>query len=149
MIPRKKSGVVRVYADVVCDLFHAGHVRFFEQCRALGDELVVGVHDDDDVASYKRTPIMTLEERLVVVAACRHVDYVRPHAPLLCTIADLDSVEADFAVHGDDMAPELLNRLYAEPIACGRLRTIPYTKGISTSDLISRILVRYSKPERC
>ena len=35
---------VWVYVDGVCDLFHAGHVRFFEKARAFGDRLVVGLH---------------------------------------------------------------------------------------------------------
>ncbi len=54
----------RVYVDMVGDLFHAGHVALLRAARALGDELVVGVLSDADAAAYKRTPVMTLEERL-------------------------------------------------------------------------------------
>ena len=72
--------MIRVYTDVVGDLFHWGHVEFFRLARDLGDVLVVGVHDDDTVAVYKRRPILTLDERIRVVAGCRWVDEVVPAA---------------------------------------------------------------------
>ena len=40
--------MIRVYADMVGDLFHYGHVEFLEKARALGDYLIVGVHGDND-----------------------------------------------------------------------------------------------------
>ena len=77
--------MTRVYADMVADLFHAGHVEFLRRARELGDELVVGIHSDETVAGYKRAPVMTMAERVRVVAACRHVDEVVPDAPLSVT----------------------------------------------------------------
>jgi cytidyltransferase-like protein len=47
-----------VYTDMCADLFHAGHVNFLRQARALGDRLVVGIHSDETIASYKGTPVM-------------------------------------------------------------------------------------------
>jgi cytidyltransferase-like protein len=52
---------IRVYADMVGDLFHAGHVEFFKKARAFGDYLVVGILADESVEEYKRTPILTLK----------------------------------------------------------------------------------------
>ena len=46
----------RVYVDMVGDLFHIGHINMFKQARELGDYLIVGVHSDKAVESYKRTP---------------------------------------------------------------------------------------------
>ena len=43
--------MTRVYADMVADLFHYGHVSFLKKARALGDYLAVGVHADDLLAS--------------------------------------------------------------------------------------------------
>ena len=51
--------MVRVYADMVADLFHHGHVLFLQRARSLGDYLIVGIHADDVVMSYKRRPILT------------------------------------------------------------------------------------------
>ncbi len=54
--------MIRVYADIVGDLFHYGHIEFLRQSRALGDYLLVGVHSDDAVLAHKRKPILTMEE---------------------------------------------------------------------------------------
>ena len=46
---------------MVADLFHYGHVNFLKQCSELGDCLIVGIHSDKDVESYKRKPILTMD----------------------------------------------------------------------------------------
>ena len=56
-----------VYVDMVGDLFHYGHVNMLRNAKNQGDILYVGVHNDLDVKSYKRTPIMTMEERIKVI----------------------------------------------------------------------------------
>ena len=67
---------MRVYVDAVADLFHYGHVGFLEKASALGDYLIVGVHSDETVSSYKRKPVMRMDERIAVVQGCRFVDEV-------------------------------------------------------------------------
>ena len=67
---------VRVYADMVGDLFHMGHVRLLQRAKAKGTYLIVGIHSDEDVEAYKRKPILTLEERADVVRACKYADEV-------------------------------------------------------------------------
>ena len=39
--------VIRVYADLVADLFHHGHMLFLQRASALGDYLIVGIHAED------------------------------------------------------------------------------------------------------
>lgn len=129
---------VRVYTNMVGDLFHWGHARFLERARALGTELIVGVHSDDDVASFKRVPIMRHDERVKVIAACRWVDHVLVDCPLVITNELLDAHEIDFVVHGDDFSPEVLDVVYRVPLNRGIMRTVPYTPGISTSEIIER-----------
>jgi len=134
--------MTRVYVDMVADLFHAGHVAFLGQARELGDELVVGIHNDADVASYKRLPICSMEERIAVVGACRLVDEVVPDAPLSVDETFLDRHRIDVVVHGDDFDPDKLARFYPGALARGALRTVPYTPGISTSDVMRRVKER-------
>jgi cytidyltransferase-like protein len=131
--------VTRVYVDMVADLFHFGHVRFLEQAHSFGDHLIVGVHSDATVASYKRTPIMTMEERIAAVQGYRFVDEVVPDAPLIVTQEWIDRHAIDLVVHGDDFDPALAERLYGVPMALGIFRTVPYTPGISSTELIQRI----------
>ena len=73
---------MRIYVDMVGDLFHFGHVNLLKQARELGDYLIVGVHSDKVVEGYKRLPIMTMEERIATIFSCRYVDEVIPNAPL-------------------------------------------------------------------
>ena len=91
-----------VYADIVGDLFHAGHVSLLRAARAMGDRLIVGVHDDEAVASYKRMPVLSMQERMAVAEGCRYCDVVLPHAPLIISEAFLRENEIDLVVHGDD-----------------------------------------------
>jgi cytidyltransferase-like protein len=134
-----RRAMTRVYADMVADLFHYGHVEFLRRARELGDELVVGVHSDATVKSYKRAPIMTMEERIPVVRACRYVDEVVPDAPLTVTDEWIARHRIDLVVHGDDLDEESMMMMYGVPASRGMLRTVPYTAGISTTQIMARL----------
>jgi cytidyltransferase-like protein len=134
---------VWVYVDGVCDLFHMGHIRFFEKARAFGDRLVVGLHADEVVATYKPAPILTWAERIEMVRACRLVDRVIEHpVPLHVTPAALDSYGARYVCHADDMSSEQLEYWYGELVPAGRLKVVPYTEGISSRDIVARVAER-------
>ncbi len=132
-----------VYVIGVFDLFHRGHLSFLERARACGERLVVAINGDDMVASYKRRPIHSEEDRLAIVGALRCVDHA-------FVIRDYDNRramlehEVDIVVHGDDWEA----RSYMEQIRVSErflerhgieLRFIPYTEGISTSAILERI----------
>ena len=124
---------------MVADLFHYGHVNFLKQASRHGDFLLVGVHADETVESYKRKPILTMEERVASVEGCRYVDEVIPNAPLEITREWIDEHKIDLIIHGDDVAPEVRDAWYGVPIEMGIYQSVGYTAGISTSELISRI----------
>ena len=131
--------MIRVYADIVGDLFHYGHVEFLKKARALGDYLLVGIHADDLVGINKRRPILTMAERVASVAGCRYVDEVLPNAPWITERSWIDQHVIHLVAHGDDYTQEQLERVYKVPIEMGILRTVPYTQGISTTEIIRRI----------
>tara|TARA_R110002074_G_scaffold86852_8_gene191675 strand:- start:2065 stop:2526 length:462 start_codon:yes stop_codon:yes gene_type:complete len=136
----KMADLVWIYAEGVCDLFHAGHVEFFRQARLLGDRLVVGLISDADTTTYKPAPILNHAERLAVVRACRHVDRVLDvPAPLHTTCAFLDSIGADFCCHGDDMDTKELARWYGDLMPAGRLKVVKYSSAISSRAIIERV----------
>lgn len=130
--------MTRVYVDMVADLFHYGHVEFLRKARALGDYLLVGIHGDDVVVEYKRRPILSMAERVTSVAGCRYVDEVLPDAPLRVTRDWIEQHAIDVLVHGDDFSDEQLDHFYRVPIDIGIFRTVPYTRGISTSEIVRR-----------
>jgi cytidyltransferase-like protein len=127
---------------MVGDLFHSGHVEFLERASRFGDTLVVGVHSDETVSFYKRRPVMTMDERIRVIGACRFVDEVIPDAPLSVTRDWIDRHRIDLVVHGDDLDDELLGLMYGVPRDLEILRIIPYANGISTTALMDRVQAR-------
>jgi cytidyltransferase-like protein len=131
--------MTRVYVDMVGDLFHYGHAEFLRRARELGDWLLVGIHSDETVASYKRSPVMTMDERVRVVAACRYVDEVIPDAPLVVPREWIEQHRIDILVHGDDFDEAKLMSMYRVPYELGILRLVPYTSGISTTEVIERV----------
>ena len=123
---------------MAADLFHYGHIEFLKQARALGDYLLVGVHDDSVLTAHKRKPILTMEERVASVAGCRYVDEVLPDAPWVTDQNWIEKHRIDLVAHGSDYSPEDLNSTHAFPIQSGIFRTVTYTPGISTTEIIRR-----------
>ena len=130
--------MIRVYADMVADLFHFGHVEFLRKVSEQGDYVLVGIHADDVVEGYKRKTILTMQERMSCVAGCRYVNEVIPNAPLQVDSQWIQKHNIDLVVHGDDMSEEQLRHLYGTPMDMGIFRTVPYTKSISTTEIIRR-----------
>lgn len=133
--------MVRVYADVVADLFHSGHINLFKQAREFGDYLVVGVHSDKIIQTYKRSPVMNERNRYDIVRQCRLVDEVIEDAPLIITQEFLEEHQIDIVVHGDDF--EEGDKQHRIPHSMGIMRYVAYTKGISTTQIINKI--KFSK----
>ena len=126
-----------IYTDMCADLFHAGHARFLRQCAELYPRttLVVGVHGDATIESYKRRPMCTHDERVAVVRACKYVSRVQENAPL--RVQDLDSY--DVVVHADGIDEQSRQDMYGAALERGMYREVPRTPGISTTELIHRI----------
>lgn len=134
------AGKSRIYVDMVGDLFHAGHVELLRSARRYGDWLVVGVLSDETAAAYKRRPIMSLDERVAVIESCKYVDQVIAGAPFQVTKEFLAEHDIATMVHGDDLSPEDAEVVYGAAAAAGQLRFVRRTAGISTTDLIQRVL---------
>ena len=131
--------MTRVYVDMVADLFHYGHVNFLKKARQFGDYLIVGIHSDKVVKEYKRSPIMTMKERVDTVSSCRYVDEVIPDAPLIVDQEWITAHRIALVVHGDDFSDEMKRICYKTPIDLGIFRLVSYTPGVSTTEIIKRI----------
>ena len=129
----------RVYVDMVADLFHRGHIELLKKARAEGDYLIVGIHSDEEVTPYKRKPIMNTKERMAAVAASGLADELIENAPLHITEEYLKLHKIDLVVHGDDISAENMEKMYGVPIKLGKFKLLPYTQGISTSELLNRM----------
>ncbi|GFP90872.1 ethanolamine-phosphate cytidylyltransferase [Phtheirospermum japonicum] len=144
---KKKSAKkrVRVYMDGCFDLMHYGHANALRQAKALGDELVVGVVSDEEIISNKGPPVLSMQERLALVSGLKWVDEVIPNAPYEITEEFMHRLfkehKIDYIIHGDD--PCLLpdgTDAYALAKKAGRYKQIKRTEGVSSTDIVGRIL---------
>jgi len=132
---------IRVWADGCFDMMHFGHANALRQARALGDILVVGVHSDAEITKNKGPPVMNEEERYTAVEACKWADEVVRDAPYVTRLEDLNKYNIDFCVHGDDITTSADGSdCYAEVKNAGRYKEVPRTQGVSTTDLVRRML---------
>lgn len=136
---------MRVYCDMVGDLFHYGHVNFLKEAKKIGSYVIVGLMSDNEAEAYKRRPILNIEERKREIEGCKYVDEVIIDCPCPITEEFMRKHKIDYVLHGDDYSEEDIEKWYSVPKRQNKLKLVPYTKGISSSEIIDRIL-RENKP---
>ncbi|KAI7791177.1 ethanolamine-phosphate cytidylyltransferase [Triplophysa rosa] len=140
--PEKRKRVIRVWCDGCYDMVHYGHSNQLRQAKAMGDYLVVGVHTDEEVAKHKGPPVFTQAERYKMIRAIKWVDEIVEGAPYVTTLETLDKYNCDFCVHGDDITLTVDGKdTYEEVKRMGRYRECKRTQGVSTTDLVGRMLL--------
>ena len=82
------------------DMVHFGHANFLRLAKSFGDQLVVGVHTDEEITQHKGPPVFTEQERYKMVGGIKWVDEVVEGAPYVTSIDTLDKYGCDFCVHG-------------------------------------------------
>jgi D-beta-D-heptose 7-phosphate kinase/D-beta-D-heptose 1-phosphate adenosyltransferase len=74
----RSEGKKLVFTNGCFDILHAGHVRYLNRARALGEALVLALNSDKSVRTLKgeNRPIMPEDERAEILAALACVDYI-------------------------------------------------------------------------
>lgn len=129
-----------VYVGMSADLLHPGHLNILATARQHGT-VIVGLLTDAAIATYKRLPHMTFEERRLVVEAIKGVDRVVPQETLDYE-PNLRMLRPSFVVHGDDWREGVQKATRARVIEVlaewgGELIEVPYTQGVSSTRLIA------------
>jgi ethanolamine-phosphate cytidylyltransferase len=143
--PPKKQ--IRVWVDGVFDMMHFGHANMLRQAKALGDYLIVGVNSSETVIEQKGTPpVMTDQERVTAVEAVKWVDEVVPDVPYVMSAEYIEMItekyKIDLFVHGDDPCLDAQgNDVYAHVKAQGKFQTVKRTEGVSSTELVGRMLL--------
>ncbi|KAJ5570379.1 uncharacterized protein N7459_009809 [Penicillium hispanicum] len=132
----------RVWVDGCFDFSHHGHAGAMLQARRLGKALYVGIHSDQAILENKGPTVMSLDERVAAVDACRWATQSVPHAPYVTYLPWVSHYGCQFVVHGDDITSDSDgNDCYRYVKAAGRFKVVKRTPGISTTDLVGRMLL--------
>ena len=136
----RASGKVVVFTNGVFDLLHVGHVRYLAQARTLGDALIVALNSDRGVRELKgnQRPIIEQNERAEILAALRDVTYVTIFDQL-SPRALIGQVLPDVLVKGGDYSLDEIHGREEVEAAGGRVVSLPFVEGESTTALIERM----------
>lgn len=137
-----------VFTNGCFDILHAGHVKYLQQAKQLGDYLIVAINDDNSVTRLKGPgrPINTAEQRMTVLAGLGVVD-------LVTSFADdtperlLKKLQPEILVKGGDYS---VNQVVGADIVYaygGDVRVLGVLKNVSTTGIIERMVNKTQKVE--
>ncbi|KFH01248.1 cholinephosphate cytidylyltransferase [Toxoplasma gondii VAND] len=165
--PNEWDRPIRVYADGVYDLLHLGHMRQLEQAKKLfkNVHLIAGVASDEDTHRLKGQTVQTMTERAETLRHIKWVDEVIAPCPWILTPEFIEEHKIDFVAHDaepyqavqkskDKDKKERGERkkkktapadddIYGWLKEAGKFKATKRTAGVSTTDLIVRILQNY------
>lgn len=135
-----------VFTNGVFDILHKGHVSYLKEARNLGAVLLIGVNADASVRRLKgdKRPLQTEEDRAQILASLRSTDCVvifDDDTPLTL----IEFVVPDILVKGADWNVEsVVGRDVVEKNG-GKVLTLPFIDGRSTTGVVETVIERYSK----
>ncbi|CAD2104097.1 choline-phosphate cytidylyltransferase, putative [Plasmodium vinckei brucechwatti] len=163
---------VRIYADGIYDLLHLGHMRQLKQAKHMDKNvrLIVGVCSDIDTRKFKGQIVQTLDERTETLKHIRWVDEIVSPCPWVITPDFVEKHQINYVAHDDipyannqkkkkkkkgklsiaskngnnnNACEEQTDDVYAWLKKAGKFKATQRTSGVSTTDLIVRILKNY------
>ena len=139
-----------VYIAISADILHHGHINLIKKASEYGD-LIIGVLTDEAIATYKRLPVLSYEERSFIIENINGVKKVVPQETLDYT-DNLRKYRPDYVFHGDDWKEGFQNKTRANVIDIlkewgGQLIEIPFTEGVSIDQINSIIKSASSIPD--
>ncbi|MBO6979370.1 MAG: phosphoenolpyruvate mutase [Prochlorococcus marinus XMU1428] len=138
------------YVGMSADLVHPGHINIIKEASKLG-EVYIGLLTDKAIASYKRVPFMSWDQRAEVIGSLELVSKVVPQ-DTLDYVPNLKRYKPDYVVHGDDWRNGVQSKIRSSVIDTvkewnGKLVEIPYTENISSTQLHNSLLEIGTSPD--
>ncbi|MCB2221249.1 MAG: D-glycero-beta-D-manno-heptose 1-phosphate adenylyltransferase [Bacteroidetes bacterium] len=129
-----------VFTNGCFDILHRGHIDYLSKARALGDILIIGLNTDNSVGRLKgpNRPVNNQEARALLLASLSFVDAIiyfdddTPHSLI-------QHIQPDVLVKGSDYEPENIVGADIVKAKGGRIETIEFLKGFSTSGIIEKL----------
>ncbi|MDP2921673.1 MAG: D-glycero-beta-D-manno-heptose 1-phosphate adenylyltransferase [Candidatus Omnitrophota bacterium] len=141
----KKKRLKIVFTNGCFDILHAGHVSYLSKAKSLGDILVIGLNSDSSVKKLKgeSRPIVRQKYRAIVLAGMEAVDMVVVFSELT-PLKLIKAIKPDVLVKGGDWKKkDIMGSDFVESYG-GRVRSLPYIKGLSTRGMIAKIKQLYT-----
>ncbi len=146
----RRDGARIVFANGCFDVLHAGHVRYLQGAKALGDLLVVGINADSQVAALKGPgrPVMGERERAEIVASLESVDLVTIfHEATVESL--LLALKPDIHAKGTDYTEQTVPERDVVRSYGGRVAIVGDPKNHSTSEILDRIGANPDVAKKC
>ncbi len=130
-----------VFTNGCFDLLHQGHIDYLAKARSLGDMLIIGLNTDNSIKRLKGNtrPIQDEQSRALVLASLLFVDYV--------VMFDEDTpynlikkIKPNVLVKGADYKKEDIVGYDIVELNGGKVMTLNYLEGYSTSNIIRKII---------
>ena len=139
-LKEERVGKKVVFTNGCFDVLHAGHVRYLNKARSLGDILIVGLNSDTSVKKIKGRgrPVLPEAERAEILSALEAVDYcvlfkeTTPEKLISKIVPDVLVKGADWK-EGEIVGAELVKK------SGGRVARVRLVKGKSTTNIIEKI----------
>lgn len=142
----KSEGKIVVWTNGVYDIMHVGHILYLEKARSLGDILIVGLNSDASVRRIKGPlrPIVEENQRAKLLTALTCVDYViifDDQSPVHL----IEALRPDVYAKGGDYTIDTINQTERRAVEKygGRIHLMPGLEGMSTTNIIEKILQAY------
>ena len=142
----RQRGLRIVFTNGCFDILHPGHLSYLQKARSLGDVLIVGINSDRSVKELKGNlrPIFDQDERCELLSGLESVNFITIFDE--STPRDLIKVILpDVLVKGGDWSLEQIVGREEVEGSGGRVVSLPYEEGYSSSAIIQRILKRYGE----
>lgn len=132
----------KVYLGMIADIMHPGLINIINEGAKYGD-VIIGLYTDKAIATHKRLPYLTYEQRETVVRSIQGVSDVVPQDDW-SYVPNLVKYKPDYIIHGDDwlQGPDkyIRDEVFKVMEAMGgKVIEIPYTKGITSSGLAEEL----------
>ena len=137
IMPEDGSEVIS-YVGMCADIIHHGHLNIIREAKKYGN-VMVGLLTDSAIASYKRLPTLTYNQRYEIIKSIVGVHTVVPQETL-DYIPNLEKYKPKFVVHGDDWlegVQKQVRQKVSEKLKewDGEIVDVPYTQGISSTKI--------------
>ena len=138
----KKKNIKIVWTNGCFDILHIGHIKYLEQAKKSGDILIVGLNSDNSVKKLKgeNRPIFNENDRATVLSFLTFIDHI-----IIFDQASpsemLDLLQPHYYIKGGDYTIDTIDQHERRLVEAyeGRIKILPYVKGVSTSDIIKKI----------